>query len=287
MQLGRLGVWYAIGRMTTADEIGRFIATVEKLGYSALWYPESTDYESFSLASFMLARSTQLKIGSSIANIYARDAFTSRRGLITLTQLYDSRFILGLGVSHAPMVEGLRGHTYGKPLPAMRDYLDLMHKDQKNTGDWQVMLAALGPLMVKLSFERTMGPLPYNTTPEHTRQAAAIMPAGRHLAVEQKFTIETDPARARALGRLELGRYMMLPNYRSHWLRIGFTEADLADGGSDKFIDAMVNWGDVASVKRQIQAHFEAGATHVCIQPVHEAGNFAARDAMLKAMANT
>ncbi len=287
MQLGRLGVWYALGRMATADELHCFVSTVEDLGYSALWYPEATDYESLSVASFMLARSRTLKVGSSIANIYARDAFTSRRGLATLTQLYDSRFILGLGVSHAPMVEGLRGHNYGKPLPAMRDYLDMMYKDQKDTGDWQVMLAALGPLMLKLSFERTMGALPYNTTPEHTRRAAAAMQAGSHLAVEQKFTIETDPARARALGRAELGRYMKLPNYRNHWLRIGFTEADLADGGSDKFIDAMVNWGDVAAVKRQVQAHFDAGATHVCIQPVHEAGDFAARDAMLKAMADT
>jgi probable F420-dependent oxidoreductase len=286
MLLGRLGVWYAIDKLKP-DEIVALLATVEGLGYGTLWYPEALGFESFSVASFMLARSKKLKIGSSIANIYARDAFTSRRGLIGLSRMYDSRFILGLGVSHAPMVAGLRGHDYGKPLPAMRAYLDLMQKDQADSATWQLMLAALGPLMVKLSFERTMGALPYNTTPEHTARARAVMPAGRHLAVEQKFTIETDPACARALGRTELSRYMVLPNYRNHWLRIGFTEADLADGGSDRFIDAMVNWGDAAAVKKQLQAHFDAGATHVCVQPVHAPGDFAARDAMLKAVADT
>ena len=291
MQLGRLGVWYAVDRLRP-DELHRLLKTVEDLGYATLWYPESTGYESFSVASFMLAHTRSLKIGSSIANIYARDAFTSRRGLIGMTRMYDSRFILGLGVSHAPMVEGLRGHNYGRPVPAMRDYLDLLYKDQEITGasgsaGWQVMLAALGPVMLRLAFERTRGALPYNTTPQHTRRAKAAMPDGSQLAVEQKFIIETDPARARALGRAELSRYMVLPNYRNHWLRIGFSEAELEAGGSDRFIDAMVNWGSVNAVKSQIQAHFDAGATHVCLQPVHEAGDFAARDAMLKSMADT
>jgi probable F420-dependent oxidoreductase len=113
------------------------------------------------------------------------------------------------------------------------------------------------------------------------------MPAGKWLAVEKKVTLETDPARARALGRKELARYMTLPNYRNNWLRLGFTEAELEGGGSDRFIDAMVNWGDVAAVKRQLRAHFDAGATHVCIQPVHADGDFAARDAILAALADT
>jgi probable F420-dependent oxidoreductase len=107
------------------------------------------------------------------------------------------------------------------------------------------------------------------------------------LAVEQKVTLETDPVRARALGRKELSRYMVLPNYRNNWLREGFSEAELADGGSDRFIDAMVLWGDAAAVKKGLRAHFEAGATHVCLQPVHTDGDFAARDRMLAALADT
>jgi probable F420-dependent oxidoreductase len=207
--------------------------------------------------------------------------------LISLRDLYADRFILGIGVSHLPMVEGIRGHKYEKPIPAMRSYLDAMMKDQKDAGEWPVALAALGPKMLALSAERTQGALPYNVTPDHTKFAAGIVPRSKWLVVEQKVCIETDPAKARALGRKELQRYMALPNYRNNWLRIGFTEADLANGGSDKFIDGMVNRGDADAVKRQLRAHFDAGATHVCIQPVHAEGDFAARDAMLKALADT
>ncbi len=286
MELGRLGVWYAIDKLKPR-EIGGFLSTVEELGYDALWYPEALGWESFSLASHMLGRTRTLKIGSSIASIYARDAFTARRGLVTLRDLYDDRFILGLGVSHVPMVEGLRGHTYEKPVPAMRAYLDGIGKGQEGSADWPIALAALGPLMLKLAAERTRGALPYNVTPEHTAKAKAILGPGKWLAVEQKVCLETDAARARALGRSELSRYMVLPNYRDNWLRCGFTEADLADGGSDRFIDGMVAWGDAETVKRKLRAHFDAGATHVCLQPVHAPGDVAARDAALKALADT
>jgi probable F420-dependent oxidoreductase len=132
-----------------------------------------------------------------------------------------------------------------------------------------------------------MGAVPYNVTPKHTAQAAKILGPKKVLAVEQKVTIETDPVKARALGRKELSRYMVLPNYRNNWLREGFSEADLADGGSDKFIDAMCLWGDAATIKKGLRAHFDAGATHVCLQPVHADGDFAARDRMLAALADT
>jgi probable F420-dependent oxidoreductase len=284
MQLGRLGVWNPNDRLTPA-ELVRLLQVSEDLGYCALWYPEAVGYEAFSSASFMLAHSKTLKIGSSIANIYARDAFTSRRGLIGMRQMYEDRFILGLGVSHAPMVEA-RGHGYAKPVPAMREYLDLMQKDQKDTDQWPVMLAALGPVMMRLAFERSMGALPANSTPEHTRRAAAKMPAGKHLAVSQKFIFETDAEKARAIGRAELAMYLDMPNYVSHWQRLGFTPAELNGGGADRFVDAMLNWGTVEQVKQQVRAHFEAGATHVCIRPVHADGDYAARDAMLREMAD-
>ena len=286
MQLGRLGVWYAADKMD-GPALARFVKSVETMGYDTLWYPESRGFESLSVAGFMLGNTTTLKIGSSIANIYARDAFTARRGLISLRELYGDRFILGLGVSHKPMVEGLRGHVYEKPVPAMRGYLDGIMKGETGSEAWPVVVAALGPLMLKLAFEKCMGVVPYNVTPEHTRQARAIMPDGKWLAVEQKVCVETDPVIARALGRKELARYMDLPNYRNNWLRLGFTEAELADGGSDRFIDAMVNWGDITAVKKQLQAHFDAGANHVCIQPVHAEGDFAARNAMLADLAST
>ncbi len=241
----------------------------------------------FSLAAHLLASSSRLKVGSSIANIYARDAFTARRGMATLNALHGDRFILGLGVSHIPMVEGLRGHHYDKPIPAMRAYLDGIQKDQPGAADWPIALAALGPKMLALAGARTRGAVPYNVTPEHTAQASAILGPDKWLAVEQKVCIETDLARARMLGRKELSRYMTLPNYVDNWLRQGFTEVELADGGSDRFIDAMVVSGDADAVKAKLREHFTAGATHVCIQPVHAEGDFAARDAMLAALADT
>jgi probable F420-dependent oxidoreductase len=286
MNLGRLGVWYPTDRLD-GPGLAALMKTVEGHGYGTFWYPESRGYESLSLAGFLLANSTRLMIGSSIANIYARDAYTARRGMISLNALYGGRFVFGLGVSHRPMVEGVRGHSYDKPVPAMRSYLDAMEKGEEGTEEWPILIAALGPLMMKLTGQRTRGAVPYNVTPEHTRQAAAILGPDKVLAVEQKVCLETDAATARALGRAELHRYMGLPNYRNNWLRLGFTEAELADGGNDRFIDAMVLHGDAAAIKAGLRAHFDAGATHVCLQPVHAEGDFAARDRMIAALADT
>jgi probable F420-dependent oxidoreductase len=184
-QLGRRGVWYAVDRLDGTG-IRRLLRTVEDLGYSTLWYPEAVGHESLSIGGFMLANSTRLMIGSSIANIYARDPFTARRGLRTLSALYDDRFILGLGVSHVPLVEGVRGHVYEKPVPAMRRYLNGVYEKPSNVGEWPVLIAALGPLMLKLAAERTAGAVPYNVTPEHTHEARAALGPDKLLVVEQK-----------------------------------------------------------------------------------------------------
>jgi len=284
MKLGRLGVWYSTDKLNGA-ELADLMKAVEKNGYSAFWHPESRGYEAMSLGAYLLSKTEKLVIGSSIANIYARDAYTARRAMISMNDVYGGRYILGLGVSHIPMVEGVRGHKYDKPLGAMGAYLDSLYKDAPT--DSPVVVAALGPKMLELSAKKSAGAVPYNVTPKHTAQAARILGSNKILAVEQKVTIETDPIKARALGRKELARYMVLPNYRNNWLRIGFTEADLADGGSERFIDAMCLWGDAAKVKTGLRAHFDAGATHVCLQPVHADGDFAARDKMLAALADT
>jgi probable F420-dependent oxidoreductase len=283
-QLGKLGVWYPIDRLDAAG-VRSLMRTVEDLGYSTFWYPEALGYESLSIASFMLANTKRLIIGSSIANIYARDPYTARRGLRTLSSLYEDRFILGLGVSHAPMVER-RGHAYDKPVPTMRRYLDGLYGNASDAADWPLMIAALGPLMLKLAAERTAGALPYNVTPKHTREARAALGPDKLLVVEQKVCLETDSATARGLARQGLHHYMAMTNYRNNWLRIGFTEADLAEGGSDKFIDAMVLWGDAATIARGLAAHVQAGADQVCIQPVHAEGDTEAPDRTLRALAD-
>ena len=285
MEVGRVGIWYPTDRLDAAG-LRALLRTVEGRGYGTLWYPESRGFESIALAGFLLANSERLTIGSSIANIYARDAFTARRALATLNALRGGRFSLGLGVSHIPLGEGLRGHRYDKPVPAMRAYLEGIRKGGDAALEGPVLLAALGPKMLALAAAQADGAVPYNVTPEHTRQAATVLGPGKVLAVEQKVCVETDRARARALGRRELARYMALPNYVNNWLRLGFTEAELADGGSDRFIDAMVLSGNAEAVKRGLRAHFEAGATHVCLQPVTEDGDTRHRDAMLEGLAD-
>ena len=148
------------------------------------------------------------------------------------------------------------------------------------------MIAALGPFMLKLAAERTAGAVPYNVTPEHTREARAALGPDKLLVVEQKVCLETEPVSARGLARRELHHYVTLANYRNNWLRIGFTEADLADGGSDRFLDAMVLWGDAATIARGLRAHLEAGSLQVCIQPIHAEEDMSARDRTLTALAN-
>jgi len=285
MKLGRLGVWYSADKCNAA-QVADLVRVVERNGYSAYWYPEGRGYESMALASYLLAKSDKLIVGSSIANIYARDPYSARQAMLFLNEFYGDRFILGLGVSHRPMVEGLRGQTYDKPIGTMSAYLDGVHKGLPTGTAAPVVVAALGPKMLELSARKTMGAVPYNVTPKHTALAKKILGPDKILAVEQKVTIETGPAKARALGRKELARYMVLPNYRNNWLREGFTEAELANGGSDRFIDAMCLWGDADTVRRGLRAHFDAGATHVCLQPVHEDGNMAARDKIIETLAD-
>ena len=284
MDLGRLGVWYAADKLTPAEWSG-FIKKVETLGYGTLWYSESRGFESMALGSFLLSQSATICIGSSIANIYARDAYASRQGLHTLSQISGDRFILGLGVSHIPLVEKVRGHTYTKPLSTMRNYLERIYEDGNDSDSWPIVLAALGPRMLALSAELTRGAVPYNVTPEHTARAKEILGPNKWLAVEQKVCLEASPTTARALGRGELERYLGLPNYRRCWLSLGFSEDDLDHGGSDRFIDAMVVSGSVDVIQRRLDEHFDAGATHVCIQPVHVPGDLAAAERTLEAFA--
>ena len=275
MKLGPLGIWTATEALT-AQQLAELAQRAERLGYSALWYPEAAGHEAFSLASFLLSRTSSLIVATGIANIYARDATTAKQGQHTLAKLSGGRFLLGLGVSHLPMVQGVRGHTYGKPVPTMRAYLDGMDKAAavapKLPEAPPTVLAALGPQMTRLGAQRTAGIHPYNVTPEHTAWARQTVGPGPWICVEQKVLLVSDAAQARALARKALAVYMGLPNYRNNWLRLGFTEADLADGGSERFLDAMVAWGDARAIRTRVQQHLDAGASHVCIQPLDPEG---------------
>src|SRR4029450_9666608 len=275
MELGRLGVWCFTDPLTPA-QLTELAQHTERLGYSALWYPEALSYESFSLGSFLLHETKTLIIATGIANIYARDATTAKWGQHTLAKLSGGRFLLGLGVSHVPLVGDLRGHRSGKPLATMRAYLDAMDKAAATAPPLEdpppTVLAALGPGMTVLAAARTAGAMPYNVTPEHTARTRALLGPDKWLCVEQKILLVLDPAKAREVARQTMAFYMSLPNYRNNWLRLGFSEDDLADGGSNRFLDAMVAWGEKSAVQKRIQEHFEAGASHACIQALHRDG---------------
>jgi len=280
MRSEQLGVWFSLDRLGGAHAF-EVAARVEALGYDAFWYPESGTSESMVQGAALLERTTRLKVGSSIASVYARDPMSSGNGARWLNEISGGRFTLGLGVSHAPLVQGLRGHAYEKPLTAMRMYLEAIYAGQHKLGQptsLPIMLGALGPKMLALSAELAQGALPYNVTPEHTAFARSVIGPERRLVVEQKVALVNDASEARRLARMELNRYMKLPNYRNNWLRLGFTDADLDGDGSDRFVDAMVAWGDATTIRTRIQAHLDAGAEQVAIQPVTDPEKLAAGD---------
>jgi len=286
MKMGKTGVWFSVHALGRAD-LAELAQGIERLGYDVLWYPESVGYESLALGGFLLGETDRLCLASGIANIYARDAFSAMAGHNTLNALYGDRFVLGLGVSHVPLVEGRRGHSYGKPVATMRAYLDAMATAEVvvKVPERSLVLAALGPNMLALARDKADGALPYNVPPEHTAQAKAILGPDRWLCVEQKICLTTDAGAARAVAAQHLARYMTMPNYRNNWLRLGFGDDELAGRGSDRFLDAMVAWGSAETIRTRIKAHVDAGATHVCIQPLNPDGSGAPDWKALEALA--
>jgi len=269
MKLGRLGVWASMDGLTAADAAG-FATRVEGWGYGALWVPESRGRNVVVISSWLLAATKTLTIATGIANIYARDAQASAAGQMALAEQSGGRFLLGLGVSHVPLVEGLRGHRYGKPVETMRGYLEAMRRATYAAPappePPKTVIAALGPNMLALAASHADGAHPYLVTPSHTKDARRILGPGKLLCPEQTVVAETDPAKARRIGRAWLGRYLEMANYRNNLLRLGFAASDLANGGSDHLVDEVIAWGDTSAIRRRIDEHWSAGADHVCIQ---------------------
>lgn len=270
MKLGKLGIW-TIFEEKTARESADMAKRYEQLGYSAVWMGEAFGRDVLAHSAWLLANTSSLIVATGIANIYARDPMTMRGGQLGLNEQSGNRFLLGVGVSHGNIVS-MRGHDYGKPVATMRNYLDGMQKAMymppKPTEPPKTILAALGPKMLELSRDAADGAHPYNVSPAHTAQARKILGPGKLLCVEQKLILEADPARARDAARKMLTMYLKAPNYRNHWKRMGFTDSDFENGGSDRLIDDTVAWGDEAALINRIEQHWEAGADHVCIQTI-------------------
>jgi probable F420-dependent oxidoreductase len=288
VDIGRLGVWTWLDTFP-AQGAADFARRVEDWGYGALWVPEAVGRDPFSLIGYLAAHTERLVLATGIANIYARDPMTMRAVQQTLAELSGGRLLLGLGVSHAHLVSKVRGHEYKKPVSTMRSYLEAMEKAlymgpaPKEAAP--IVLAALRPRMLGLAAERARGAHPYFVPPEHTARAREILGKGPWLCPEQMVLRETDPAKARALARENMKVYVSLPNYQNNLKWLGFEDADFQDGGSDRLVDAIVAWGDEDAISARIQAHFDAGADHVCIQPFRADGVPGPDEALLERLA--
>lgn len=270
--LGRVGAWSFALESLTADEERDAVARIEAMGYPALWFPESvTSREVFSHAAWMLASSGRMVIASGIANVWARDAVAMANGWRMLTDAYPGRFVLGMGVSHRPSV-ARRGGTYERPLERMREYLDAMDRSSSSAPESasppRRVLAALGPRMLELAAQRSLGAHPYFVPVEHTAFSRARIGAAPVLAVEQTVVLETDPTEARRVARGFATHYLAMENYARNLRRMGWSESDVAGGGSDSLIDAVVAWGDEDAIAARVREHLAAGADHVCVQVV-------------------
>jgi len=270
IKLGPIGIWTAQLDYQPAAKAKEVAAELEQLGFGAIWFPESTGREALTNAGLLLGATNRIVIATGIANIYARDAVTMAAGQKTLAEAYPRRFLLGLGVSHLPLVEQIRGHSYGKPVATMRAYLDKMDRAPYRAVPPSVnsirVLAALGPQMLRLAAERVQGAHPYFVPPEHTAQARELLGSDRLLAVEQAIVLESDAVKAREIARAHTSRYLMLPNYVNNLRRLGFTDRAFMNGGSDRLVDGIVAWGDMTAVIDRVRAHQSAGADHVCVQ---------------------
>ena len=277
MELGKIGVWFFTDRLD-AKQAAETARRIESLGFSALWIPETLGRNPFAHAAWLLANTEHLVVATGIANIYHREPGVTVQAQKTLAEQSNNRFLLGLGVSHKPLVEGLRGLRYGPPVATMRDYLAKMaaspYSSIEPSEPPPTVIAALGPKMLELSRTATAGAHPYFTSPAHTKMARSVLGPQKWLCVEQKVVMETNADKARTLARATARTYQALPNYRNNWLRMGLTQTDIDGEGSDAFIDATFACGDAAAIRNRIAEHLDAGASHVCIQPVHRQGRF-------------
>lgn len=264
---GRFGLFLGSLAGQPAAVERRIVAEMEELGVGTLWYGESIGREAFAHGAILLAATQRLVVASGIANIWARDPQAMATGARALGEAWPDRFILGIGVSHAPMVER-RGHRYDRPVTAMREYIEAMDHATWRGPDAPmppVVLAALGPRMVELAAEKTAGDYTYFTPVEHVREVRAAMGPNAFLAADLPVVLAADRVAAREIGDRHTQLYLSTANYRNNLLRLGWSADELEPPGSDRLFDAIVAWGDVDRVRARSSALFEAGADQVVL----------------------
>ncbi|MEY2996098.1 MAG: hypothetical protein RLZZ39_923 [Actinomycetota bacterium] len=271
--LGKLGLWTFQLDMQPMREAQKHVARLEELGFRTVWVPEAVGREPFASTSLLLSATDRMILATGIASLHARSPMTMQAGWKTVTEAFPDRFLLGIGVSHQPAVEGFHGGTYDKPLSTMKKYLDAMDNGfffaaQPSTPPARA-LAALGPKMLQLAAERSLGAHPYFVPVEHTTVAREALGPDALLAPEQAVVFSTDADEARAVARGFMKTYLGLPNYTNNLKRLGWTEADISGengGPTDRMVDAIVAWGTLDDIAARIQDHLSRGADHVCVQ---------------------
>jgi probable F420-dependent oxidoreductase len=267
--LGRVGLWTFFLDLQPADRVRDLVPEIEAMGWGCVWVPEAVNRDAMVNSALLLSASTTLNIGTGIASIWGRDPMTTAASLKSLSEAWPGRFVLGLGVSHQPMVDHVRGQDYTKPFSKMRDYLAAMETSlymSPAPETTHVVLAALGPKMLELSASAADGAHPYFVPVEHTAIAREHLGADALLAPEQAVVLSADPDEARRVARGHMATYLTLPNYTNNLRRFGWGDEDLADGGSDALVDAVVAWGDEQAIVDRVAAHHERGADHVALQ---------------------
>lgn len=271
-RLGKVGAWIGPLSAQPASAEREIVAELDELGYGSLWFGEVHFWkEAFTQAAILLAASERIVIGTGIANIWGRDPFTMVTGGKTLAEAYPGRFLLGMGISHPHLVQE-RGYEYVKPVTRMREYLEAMNAAEYRAPEpdppLQTVLAALRPPMLELAKTHADGAHPYFVPVEHTARAREILGPDKLLIPEQAVLLETDPVEARRIAREHTSFYLSAPNYIGNIRWLGWDEKDMENAGSDALVDSIVAWGDEDAIRARIQAHLDAGADHVCIQPL-------------------
>ncbi|HEX4691977.1 MAG TPA: LLM class F420-dependent oxidoreductase [Solirubrobacteraceae bacterium] len=269
-ELAGVGLWAPGFREGEPGEVREAVAELEGLGYTALWMPGGAGGPILERAQLLVDASTRITVATGILNIWAHPPEEAATAHASIELRAQGRFLLGLGVSHAPMVDRIAPGGYGKPLSKMRSYLDALDAQPTPVPPSERVLAALGPKMLDLARERAAGAHPYFVPVAHTRFARQRLGPGPLLAPEQGVVLDENPTTAKEKAREHVSRYLQLPNYTNNLLRHGLTEDDLRDGGSDRLLDAIVVMGGVEAVARRIAAHREVGADHVCLQVLGE-----------------
>jgi probable F420-dependent oxidoreductase len=266
VDLGPIGIWSAALRYGDRGEARDAASELESLGFGTLWLPGGIGGDIFEAVAALLEATSRVALATGIVNLWMHQPAEVAEAHARITSAHPDRFLLGVGVSHAPLVDADHPGRYARPLEATDRYLDELDTASPPVPAAERALAALGPRMLALARDRSRGAHPYLVTPEHTRQARAVLGDGPLLAPEQSAVLESDPTRARDLARRHLSIYLQLPNYVRNLRRLGFTDEDVAAPGSDRLVDGVVAWGDVATIVRRVKEHRDAGADHVCVQ---------------------